>query len=456
MYFVIAIILILCGLGMAIYGNKKYNISLALAFILPNLALLYYINEAIGGSDYVSYAYIAVITIGVLVLLFAKIFTYVYAWWITILLIILVFSIIYAQADLEPGRVEAYVILALSTLIVILIRKSIKKIIIGLSSGYFIGLGIAAIGAYNFMGLGWGYILDAIYYPALTIFIITLAGLAYQFYLDNAEKKKGSLSVKQVNLFFGGGTGVIALVFIILPLFKKDPSNNAKLLAEEYCKCVNSLSSLDAEEIDASCKSEIGFSSAIASISSMTEAEAFMNVFSEEIAKCGADFMDSNLKQLDISTDKSKNNNESDDLQNSLEQLQKAAEELKRLQDESSTPEAQPSKSTINRDAANIVSNTWTGDFGKKRLTLSLKATSDGQVTGVNKVGTNTRTVNGEFRANNLTSFALVLNEPGDDEWDGIFTIEVTQADTNKYIMKGVWNSNNGKISRDFTLTKDI
>lgn len=100
-----------------------------------------------------------------------------------------------------------------------------------------------------------------------------------------------------------------------------------------------------------------------------------------------------------------------------------------------------------------ILDGKWEGDFGDKTLLLDLVANEDGTISGINKVGENSRPVSGSF-SGDLTFIEIKLNEPGDDDWDGVFEIEVSQMGAYNYEMSGTWKSNNGKITRDFTLQR--
>ena len=129
-----------------------------------------------------------------------------------------------------------------------------------------------------------------------------------------------------------------------------------------------------------------------------------------------------------------------------------------------------PSKKT---DASNVMLGTWNGDMGEKKLTIVIEKADGNKISGYNTLGKNKRPLKGTFirGAWDVTcsiAFDATLKEPGDDKWDGVFTIKFvgdnTQAETDdgpvcKGDYKGVegvgqWKSNNGKMTKDFTLTK--
>lgn len=94
----------------------------------------------------------------------------------------------------------------------------------------------------------------------------------------------------------------------------------------------------------------------------------------------------------------------------------------------------------------------WEGGFGDKQLVIVIDSIDSNIVVGYDKVGNNTRPLSGTFMDND-TCFSFVLNEPGDDDWDGVFRFNLDKVTS---IINGKWDSNNGKIiDKVFTLKKD-
>ena len=87
----------------------------------------------------------------------------------------------------------------------------------------------------------------------------------------------------------------------------------------------------------------------------------------------------------------------------------------------------------------------WNGPFGENQITFVIKSIDDHQVTGYDIVQGKTRNLLGKVDENNT----FTLNEPGDEEWDGVFTFKI---DSSK--VKGNWRANNGKMTIDFNLKK--
>ena len=95
-------------------------------------------------------------------------------------------------------------------------------------------------------------------------------------------------------------------------------------------------------------------------------------------------------------------------------------------------------------------------------------------VIGYNIVGNNKRSLKGKIFEHDSggeckgdgMSFRLVLSEPGDDIWDGVFKLalqscpdhdvngEIIEGGSIFYSGVGVWKSNNGKLSGDISLSK--
>jgi hypothetical protein len=87
---------------------------------------------------------------------------------------------------------------------------------------------------------------------------------------------------------------------------------------------------------------------------------------------------------------------------------------------------------------------TYTGPFGDKSIKLVIEKIDGSNVSGYNIVGTNKRPINGR-----INNGIFELSEPGTDKWDGIFTFSIKGN-----LATGVWKSNNGKLTKDFSITK--
>ena len=91
----------------------------------------------------------------------------------------------------------------------------------------------------------------------------------------------------------------------------------------------------------------------------------------------------------------------------------------------------------------------WRGTFGNDQLALTIESIgADGITSGFNTVKGNRRQLKGTATKNGDV-YNFELKEPGDDKWDGVFKFSITGN-----IAKGTWAANNGKASKDFSLTK--
>ena len=122
----------------------------------------------------------------------------------------------------------------------------------------------------------------------------------------------------------------------------------------------------------------------------------------------------------------------------------------------------------------NYLLGEWKGTLRNKNLVLVIESVKGDNVIGYNIVGNNRRSLKGKIFEHDGggecngdgTSFRLVLSEPGDDKWDGVFKLVLQSCpdhDTNGEIIEGgsifysgvgVWKSNNGKLSGDISLSK--
>lgn len=397
MYFIYCILLIAMGAGLAMFGLKRFGVSLALAFALPTLALL-------GMLDYINiYSVLIVSGIAALIFFLTTPLTYFNAWFFGTILICLPFIIIYDAVGLEGDRIvksTVYISMAISLVATIILRRHLKVIIVGISSGYSLGLGLAGIISYKLFQSG--NILDALALPGILVLIGIIAGILFQYlYIAKkdpslidptksfetkssekvlSEQDKGSS--KKIYIAIIGGVFIIILAMFLLPKSPTDGLEDNKSIV---------ISDTIQEE-----KSAVNDNTVVSDTNEIILEKVTTN---EPLI-------------VDNTNDYS-----------------------------------------IYSDLKLILDGNWQGDFGDKTLLLDLVANEDGTISGVNKVGENSRLVSGSF-SGDLTFVEMKLSEPGDDEWDGVFEIEVSQMGAYNYEMSGTWKSNNGKITRDFTLQR--
>ncbi len=124
---------------------------------------------------------------------------------------------------------------------------------------------------------------------------------------------------------------------------------------------------------------------------------------------------------------------------------------------------------TSNFSPKDLLLGTWTGEMGGKKITIVINNISGNIITGYNQVGSNKRDLKGSFTEIDggypcSKTFETTLKEPGDDKWDGVFTINFMGfnggADSdcsgpfNATESTGVWLANNGKSTKQLSLTK--
>ncbi len=290
MYYLISIILIVTGILLSIYGTKKYNISLSLSFIVTWVSVVYLIDYLTGLVPFINYIYVTILFFGLLILLLGKVFTYVYSFFTIWFLLALIVSSIYAFSGFEVGEngYGGWGITITTIVVLVLIRKHIKELIIGVSSGLLVGLGVSFIGFKNIFSMGWGYIMDSIYYPSLSIILFTIGGVMFQYYLRKSKEENPQLSEKKVFQYFGGGTIFLVGLFIVIPfLLYVSPEKMAQNISEKYCKCISEIqSNNESQNIKDNCLEAIDYSSSVSSISSIEDIEIFTTTFTNGISNC--------------------------------------------------------------------------------------------------------------------------------------------------------------------------
>ena len=116
----------------------------------------------------------------------------------------------------------------------------------------------------------------------------------------------------------------------------------------------------------------------------------------------------------------------------------------------------------------------WKGTLRDKSLTIVIENIDGNIVTGYNMVGSNKRPLNGRIYQNDLEgdgeclghgdNYKLVLSEPGDNKWDGVFKIylrfctyenEYGEMEEISYNGFGEWKANSGAKSGDVNLSKN-
>lgn len=110
--------------------------------------------------------------------------------------------------------------------------------------------------------------------------------------------------------------------------------------------------------------------------------------------------------------------------------------------------------------ANKLIEDTYLGTIGSKDFKLFIEKVDGEYVEGYNVTGKNRRPVKGKIvnkwekptgLGGNYTVFRLILTEPGDDEWDGEFIIDLYISDIGRS-GEGSWKAFNGKLERKIVL----
>ncbi len=129
--------------------------------------------------------------------------------------------------------------------------------------------------------------------------------------------------------------------------------------------------------------------------------------------------------------------------------------------------------SAVNPNYAFIL-GTWNGNLRDKKLTIVIENIQGNIATGYNIAGNNKRPISGTIMEDdrqsggecmgNQMAYKLILKEPGDDKWDGFFTVYFTDCPEmddkmekitgHNYNAYGEWKAFSGKLSGNVYLTK--
>jgi hypothetical protein len=159
-----------------------------------------------------------------------------------------------------------------------------------------------------------------------------------------------------------------------------------------------------------------------------------------------------------------------------LEKKRLELEEAKFKADQEKKGNSKDESTEDNKKASKIKSEykfllgKWNGSLRNKTLTIVIEDIDGNTVSGYNIAGTNKRPLTGRIYPDDqdrggpeppLSVYKLVLSEPGDDKWDGVFTLYLEKYEEenldgggNNYLGSGSWKSNNGKLSGDIELRK--
>ena len=109
----------------------------------------------------------------------------------------------------------------------------------------------------------------------------------------------------------------------------------------------------------------------------------------------------------------------------------------------------------------------WHGTLREKPIIIEIEKINKNEITGYNIVGKNKRPITGlitniNYKLDNvmecqgcISSHKLILKEPGDDKWDGFFTLfTYNWPGENNSNSEGKWESYNGSLKGNVDLSK--
>ena len=159
-----------------------------------------------------------------------------------------------------------------------------------------------------------------------------------------------------------------------------------------------------------------------------------------------------------------------------LEKKRLELEEAKFKADQEKKGNSKDESTEDNKKASKIKSEykfllgKWNGSLRNKTLTIVIEDIDGNTVSGYNIAGTNKRPLTGRIYPDDqdrggpeppISVYKLVLSEPGDDKWDGVFTLYLEKYEEENldgggysYFGSGSWKSNNGKLSGEIELKK--
>lgn len=97
----------------------------------------------------------------------------------------------------------------------------------------------------------------------------------------------------------------------------------------------------------------------------------------------------------------------------------------------------------FNEENLDTLLGNYIGDFGSGKIRIVLRHIGKNHVVGYNHVNGLRRNISGTYSEKNDT-VTLLLNEPGDNQYDGHFELKISLDD---FKGTGIWKSNSGKIA---------
>lgn len=191
----------------------------------------------------------------------------------------------------------------------------------------------------------------------------------------------------------------------------------------------------------------------------------FLFLFSYTLTNCNSG------KPTDINTKNIEESKRLEDERKRIEIEKLALDAEKKAMDEAK----EKKKKAYVKPAYKYLLGKWNGTLRDKKITVIIESIDGNSVTGYNIVGKNNRPLIGRIYEDDrmgdgecygdVSCYKLVLSEPGDDKWDGVFTLYLANCphhDDEGNITRGSyssghgkWKSNSGKLSGEIDLVKN-
>lgn len=187
MIYIYAILALATGVLLALKGLKNYRLLLSLAVTISNGSLYLSISNLQPEVLSPLAAIITAIVSGVITYLFARFITYFWLYVIQMYLIIAL-MIISINPETMSGGLFLGIIFLGPLVGTILMRKHIKSILIGLMSGFSVGVGLSVLltlfilKSTRLEDMDISSLISNIQIPVITLVLFTLFGVLFQYF----------------------------------------------------------------------------------------------------------------------------------------------------------------------------------------------------------------------------------------------------------------------------------
>lgn len=105
--------------------------------------------------------------------------------------------------------------------------------------------------------------------------------------------------------------------------------------------------------------------------------------------------------------------------------------------------------------SASDVIGSYVGDFGKNMINITIYEAKDGKAEGYSVCAGNFRKITGTYESPNAGRYNFVMEEPGDDKYDGTFEFELVPSE---WMIDGTWTpfKAEGNSAKKYNLIKRV